>query len=81
MSSRSWFLELNQTLASRTAAFVRYDRFEPRRPAASSARREPTLGVACQALDNVLVTGEYTGQKVGAGTRGRDIVVRVIVIY
>ncbi len=81
ISSRSWFLELNQTIAPRTAAFVRYDRFEPRRPAASVTRHGPTIGVACQALDNLLVTGEYTGQKVGTGTRGRDIVVRAIVIY
>lgn len=81
ISSRSWFLELNQTIAPRTAAFARYDRFEPRRPLTSSNRRGPTFGVATQALDNLLVTAEYTGQKVGTGIRSRDIVVRVIVIY
>lgn len=80
ISSRSWFVELNQTIAPRTAAFVRYDRFEPRRPSASVVRG-PTVGVSCQPLDYLLLTGEYTGQKVGTGTRGRDIVVRAIVIY
>jgi hypothetical protein len=81
ISSRSWFLEVNQTIAPRTAAFARYDRFEPRRPLASAVRRGPTLGVACQALDNLLITGEYTGQKTGSGIRSRDVVVRAIVIY
>jgi hypothetical protein len=39
------------------------------------------VGLASQVFNNVLLTGEYTGQKVGTGTRGRDIVVRVIFIY
>ncbi len=81
ISSRSWFLEVSQAIAPRTAAFVRYDRFEPRRPSASVTRRGPTVGVSFQPLDHLLLTGEYTGQKVGAGTLGRDIVVRAIVIY
>ena len=81
ISSRSWFLELDQTIAPRTAAFFRYDRFEPRRPEASVTVGGPTLGVACQALDHLLLTGEYTGQKVGTKQRGRDLVVRATVIY
>ena len=81
ISSRSWFLELNQAIAPKTAAFFRYDRFEPRRPEASVIVRGPTLGVAHHALDNLLLTAEYTGQKVGTRPRGRDIVLRAIVIY
>ncbi len=81
ISSRSWFLELNQTIAPKTAAFVRYDRFEPRRPEASVIVRGATVGVASQVFNNLLLTGEYTGQKVGTKTRGRDFVVRAIVIY
>jgi len=81
ISSRSWFLELNQTIVPRLAAFARYDRFEPRKSVASARRQGPTLGVAYQPIDNLLMTAEYTGQKVGAGTRSRDLVVRAIVIY
>lgn len=81
ISSRSWFAELNQTIAPRTAAFARYDRFEPRRPSATGLRRGMTVGVSSQTIDNLLITAEYTGQKTGTGTRGRDIIVRVIVIY
>lgn len=81
ISSRSWFFELSQTIAPRTAAFVRYDRIEPRRPAGSSLRRGTTLGVTSQPLDHLLVTGEYSGQKAGTGTRGRDLILRVILIY
>ena len=81
VSSRSWFLEVSQTIAPLTAAFARYDRFEPRRPLESSIRRGLTLGVASQPLEHLLVTGEYTGQRVGTGTRSRDLVLRVVVIY
>ena len=81
ISSRSWFVELTQTIAPRTSAFVRYDQFEPRQGVASVRRRGPTAGVVWQALDHLLLTGEYTGQQVGTGTRSRDIVLRAIVIY
>lgn len=81
ISSRSWFLELDQTIAPKTAAFFRYDRFEPRRPEASVSVSGRTLGVSYQPLDHLLLTGEYTGQKVGTKLRGRDIVVRATVIY
>jgi hypothetical protein len=81
ISSRSWFLEVSQTIAPLTAAFARYDRFEPRRPLESSIRRGLTLGVASQPLENLLVTAEYSGPKVGTGIRARDLVLRVVVIY
>lgn len=81
ISSRSWFAELSQTIAPRTAAFARYDRFEPRRPSATGLRRGMTVGVASQTIDHLLITAEYSGQKTGTGTRGRDIIVRAIVIY
>lgn len=81
ISSRSWFLELTQKLTPRVNAFVRYDQFEPRRPLESSNRRGTTVGIVYQPFDHLLVTGEYTGQKVGSGTRGRDLVLRGIVIY
>lgn len=81
ISSRSWFLELAQTIAPRTAAFFRYDRFEPRRPEKSVVVRGSTVGVSGQALDNLLLTFEYTGQKTGTKQRGRDIVLRVTFIY
>lgn len=81
VSSRSWFLEMSQTIAPRTAAFARYDRFEPRRPPTTSLRTGPTLGVTAQPLDNLLITGEYSGQKVGTGVRSRDIVLRIVLIY
>lgn len=81
ISSRSWFLEASQTIAPLTAVFARYDRFEPRRPLASSVRRGLTLGVKSQPLENLLVTGEYSGPKVGTGIRARDLVLRVVVIY
>jgi hypothetical protein len=81
ISSRSWFLELDQAILSKVAAFVRYDHFEPRTSVDSVTRRGPTLGVVYQPIDYLLITGEYSGQKVGTGTRSRDIVVRAIVIY
>jgi hypothetical protein len=37
--------------------------------------------VTAQALDNLLITGEYSGQKVGTGVRSRDIVLRIVLIY
>jgi hypothetical protein len=81
ISSRSWFLEASQTIAPLTAVFARYDRFEPRRPLASSIRNGVTLGVASQPLESLIVTGEYSGSKVGTGIRSRDLVLRVVVIY
>ena len=81
ISSRSWFFEVSQTIAPRAAAFARYDRIEPRKSVASVARRGPTVGVAYQAIDHLLLTAEYNGDRVGSGTRARDFVVRAIVIY
>lgn len=81
ISSRSWFLEASQTIAPLTAVFARYDRFEPRRPLESSIRRGFTVGVASQPLESLIVTGEYSGPKVGTGIRARDLVLRVVVIY
>jgi len=81
VSSRSWFLELDQTLVPGAVAFVRYDRFEPRKSVDSVRRSGPTVGIAGQPFDHLLLTAEYTGQRVGSGTRSRDIVLRLILIY
>ncbi|HWP99259.1 MAG TPA: hypothetical protein VNK92_02190 [Vicinamibacterales bacterium] len=81
ITSRSWFLELNQAIAARTAAFVRYDRFEPNRSLADATLRGPTVGATHQVFDNLLLTAEYRGLRSGTGERGRDFVVRAIVIY
>ena len=81
ISSRGWFAEVNQAIGSRTAAFIRYDRFEPDRATADIRVDGPTIGVTHHLLDNVLLNAEYHGLKTGSDLRGRDLVARIILAY
>ena len=81
VSSRGWFAELNQAIGARTAALIRYDRFEPDRAIADVRVDGPTIGVTHHLLDNLLLSAEYHGLQTGSNLRGRDIVARIIVAY
>lgn len=81
VSSRGWFAEVDQPIGSKTAALVRYDRFEPDRTIADARVDGPTIGVTHHLLDNLLLNAEYHGLKPGTNERGRDIVARIIVAY
>ena len=79
--SQGWFVEVDQAIGAATAAAVRYDRFEPNRAAATSDVRGPTLSMTHHLFDNLLLTAEYRGLRTGSKVRGRDLVVRAMVIY
>ena len=81
VSSRGWFAEINQALGSRTAALVRFDRFEPDRELAGVRIDGPTIGLTHHLLDNLLLNAEYRGLKTGSDVRGRDLVARIVVAY
>lgn len=81
VSSRGWFAEVNQAIGSKTAALVRYDRFDPDRASTQVRIDGPTFGVTHHLLDNLLLNAEYHGLKTGSDVRGRDIVARIVVAY
>jgi hypothetical protein len=81
VSSRGWFAEVNQAIGTKTAALVRYDRFEPDRQTAQIRVDGPTVGMTHHLLDNLLLSAEYHGLKTGSDLRGRDLVARIIVAY
>jgi hypothetical protein len=81
ISSRGWFAEVNQAIGEKTAAFIRYDRFEPDRAIADVRVDGPTIGVTHHLLDNLLLNAEYHGLKAGSDLRGRDLVARIILAY
>lgn len=79
--SRGWFFEVDQAIGAETAAAFRYDRFEPNRAAATSDVRGPTLSITHHLFDNLLLTAEYSGLRTGSKARGRNLVLRAMVIY
>ena len=81
VSSRGWFAEVNQSIGPSTAAFVRYERFEPDTTIADIRVDGPALGVTHQLLDNLLLSAEYRGLRTGSVLRGRDVVVRIVLAY
>ncbi len=81
VSSRGWFAELNQAIGRKTAALVRYDRFEPDRDIRAVRLDGPAIGVTHHFLNNLLLNAEYHGIKTGSDVRGRDLVARIILAY
>jgi len=79
--SRSWFIEGSHPLTDRTAATLRYDRFEWNRDLPDDVLRGPTVGATHQFFDSLLVTAEYLGLKRGDEERDHQFVVRAVVIY
>ncbi len=79
--SRSWFVEGSHPLGERTAATVRYDRFEWNRDLPDDVMRGPTIGATHHLFDNLLLSAEYRGLQRGDERRDRQFVVRAVVIY
>ena len=79
--SRTWFVEGSQPIGERTAAIVRYDRFEWNRDLPDDVLRGPTVGATHQVFDNLLLSAEYRGLRRAAEQRDRQVVVRAVVIY
>lgn len=79
--SRGWFLEADHGFGERTAAAVRYERFEPKRDVAGLDLRGPTVSATHHLFENVLLAAEYRGLKAGDNPRDRMIVLRAVVAY
>jgi hypothetical protein len=81
VSSRGWFAEVTQAIGLKTAAIIRYDRFEPDRAIADVRVDGPTIGVTHHLLNNLILNAEYHGLRTGSDLRGRDLVGRIILAY
>ncbi len=81
LESRGWFLEVDQPMGASMVAVVRYDQFEPDRVRSALDLRGPTVSATHHLFDNLLLTVEYRGLRRGDEPRGRDLVVRAVVIY
>lgn len=79
--SRSWFLEGSHPITDRTAATIRYDRFEWDRNLPDDVLSGPTVGATHQVFDNLLLSAEYRGLRRPDERRDRQFVVRAVVIY
>lgn len=81
VDSRGWFVEADQTVATNTAIVFRFDRFDPDKVNPDMRTQGPTVGITRLFGSNLLLAAEYQGLQAGSDTRGRDFVLRAIVVY
>ncbi len=81
VSSRGFFVEVNQAFGEKVALVFRWDDFDPNTAVEGNTRRGWTVGFVYQPHDNLFMRLEYQGHKTGAAPRTRDITLQLQVVY